>query len=70
MDKVDKFAACFSGESGSYRYCIVSKQVNLQPLCKALNSQFSGRGGGKPEIVQGSVIAESEQDIKEFFGKL
>jgi alanyl-tRNA synthetase len=70
MDKAGKFAACFCGENGSYRYCIVSKQINLQPLAKALNSQFQGRGGGKPEIVQGSVIAESEQDIKEFFGKL
>lgn len=70
MDKASEFAACFSGENGSYRYCIVSRQVNLQPLCKALNNQFQGRGGGKPEIVQGSVIAESEQDIKEFFGKL
>ena len=66
MDKAGKYAACFSGENGSYRYCIVSRQVNLQPLAKALNSQFSGRGGGKPEIVQGSLSAESEKDIKEF----
>ncbi|MBO7320288.1 MAG: hypothetical protein J6V06_09755 [Clostridia bacterium] len=66
MDKTGKFAACFSGENGSYRYCIVSRQVNLQPLAKALNSLFSGRGGGKPEIVQGSISAESEKEIKEF----
>ena len=66
MDKGNEFVACFSGENGSYRYCIVSKQVNLQPLCKALNSQFSGRGGGKPEIVQGSASAESQESIKEF----
>ena len=66
MDKAGKYAACFSGENGSYRYCIVSRQVNLQPLAKALNSQFSGRGGGKPEIVQGSLSAEYENEIKEF----
>ena len=66
MDKTGKFAACFSGENGSYRYCIVSRQVNLQPLAKALNSLFSGRGGGKPEIVQGSISAESEKEIAEF----
>ena len=65
MDKATEFAACFSGENGSYRYCIVSKQINLQPLCKALNSRFSGRGGGKPEIVQGSVTG-NEEEIKEF----
>ncbi len=66
MDKAKKFTACFCGENGSYRYCITSKQVNLQPLAKALNASFSGRGGGKPEIVQGTVSAESENSIKEF----
>ena len=66
MDKAGKFAACFCGEKGSYRYCIVSKQVNLQGLAKALNSQFSGRGGGKPEIVQGSISAESQKEIAVF----
>ena len=66
MDKAGKFAACFSGENGSYRYCIVSKQVNLQPLAKALNSRFSGRGGGKPEIIQGSISAEYKNELTEF----
>ena len=66
MDKAESFAASFCGENGSYRYCIVSKQVNLQPLCKALNSSFSGRGGGKPEIVQGSITADSAEEVTEF----
>ncbi len=66
MDKGEKFSACFCGENGSYRYCIVSHNVNLQPLAIALNSQFSGRGGGKAEIIQGTVSAESENIIKEF----
>lgn len=66
MDKSDKFTACFCGENGSYRYCIVSKSVNLQGLCKALNGAFSGRGGGKPEIVQGSVTNAKEEALREF----
>ena len=61
MDKAGKFAACFCGEKGSYRYCIVSKSVNLQGLAKALNAEFSGRGGGKPEIVQGSLTGNEEE---------
>lgn len=65
MDKASEFAACFCGENGSYRYCIVSKNVNLQGLCKALNGAFLGRGGGKPEIVQGS-LSGSEEAIREF----
>lgn len=69
MDKADKFAACFCGENGSYRYCVVSRHVNLHPLAKALNEAFSGRGGGKPEIVQGSLSAEYEKDIADFLEK-
>lgn len=69
MDKADKFAACFCGENGSYRYCVVSRHINLHPLAKALNEAFSGRGGGKPEIVQGSLSAESEKDIADFLEK-
>ena len=66
MDKAGRFAACFYGENGSYRYCIVSKQVNLQPLAKALNAEFSGRGGGKPEIIQGSLMVGAEDEIRAF----
>ena len=66
MDKAGDFAACFCGENGSYRYSIVSNRVNLQPLCKALNSQFSGRGGGKPEIVQGSITTGAQEALTEF----
>ena len=69
MDKAGKFAACFCGENGSYRYCIVSSKINLQGLAKALNTEFSGRGGGKPEIVQGSLTAESQESLKEFLEK-
>lgn len=65
MDKATEFAACFSGENGSYRYCIVSRHTDLRDLCKTLNSAFGGRGGGKPEIVQGSVIGE-EDAIRSF----
>lgn len=65
MDKCDSFAACFCGENDSYRYCFVSHSMNLQPLAKALNGVFSGRGGGKPQIVQGSINGEKEA-ITEF----
>lgn len=65
MDKAGKFAACFCGENGTYRYCIVSRSENLQPLAKQLNSAFSGRGGGKPEIIQGSLQG-SQSEIEDF----
>ena len=65
MEKAENFAACFCGENGSYKYCIVSSKTDLRDMCKALNSAFCGRGGGKPQIVQGS-LSGSEADIKDF----
>ena len=65
MEKAENFAACFCGENGSYKYCIVSSTTDLRDMCKALNGAFCGRGGGKPQIVQGS-LSGSEADIKDF----
>lgn len=61
MDKALSFAACFCGENGEYKYCIVSRSIDLRDMCKALNGAFSGRGGGKPQIVQGSLTGTEEQ---------
>ncbi len=49
---------------GNYRYVIGSKRVDVRPFAKALNELFQGRGGGKPEMVQGSLCGE-EQKIRE-----
>lgn len=65
MDKAQNFAACFSGKNDEYKYCIVSHSIDLRDMCKALNSAFSGRGGGKPQIVQGS-LSGSKAEIKDF----
>ena len=65
MKKANVFIASFCGENGVYRYCIASNNVDLRPLSKALNSAFSGRGGGKPEIVQGSINGD-EESIRKF----
>lgn len=65
MDRCSDFAACFCGENGTYKYCIVSSNINLQDLAKSLNSTFMGRGGGKPQIVQGSIVGK-EEEIRSF----
>ena len=43
-----------------YRYVIGSKLVDVRPFAKMLNDKFEGRGGGKPEMVQGSVIGNAD----------
>ena len=48
-----------TGEN-QYRYVIGSKVVDVRSFAKMLNEKFAGRGGGKPEMVQGSVSGAAE----------
>lgn len=66
MDKASDFVACFCEDGEILRYCIASKTTDLRPLCKKLNAKFSGRGGGRPEIVQGSLSAATEKAVRAF----
>lgn len=51
-------AAVFSGEGQSWKYALASKTEDVRLLAKALNAACNGRGGGKPELVQGSCAAD------------
>ena len=54
--------AVFCGdEQSGYRYVIGSKKLNLRDMVKELNAEFKGRGGGKPEMVQGSLMGEEKE---------
>ena len=64
-----KIAAVFNGENGNYKYAVSSKTENCAPIAKEINAKFSGRGGGKPELVQGSCCGTAEE-IKNFFNNL
>ena len=68
-NKAEEFAACFCGENGSYRYCIASKTVDLPPLARALNTAFNGKGGGRGEMLQGSLTG-TEEDIRGFLDSI
>lgn len=45
----------FGNDDNGYRYVISSKTSDVRETAKRLNNTFSGRGGGKPEMVQGSL---------------
>ena len=63
-------AAVFSkNPDGSYKYAMGQEGGDLRQLTKDMNAALSGRGGGKPFFVMGSVKA-GEQDIRMFFEKL
>lgn len=59
-------AAVFSGEDGSYGFCLASREEDLRPLGKRLTQALTGRGGGKPGFQQGTVKA-TRQEIEAFF---
>ena len=58
-------AAVFSPGSGGTSYALCRPGGDLRPLCRALNAALDGRGGGKPELVQGSVRA-GEDEIRNY----
>ena len=46
-------------------YVILSRSADLQPIGKALNTAFSGCGGGQAEMIQGA-LSGAESDIRTF----
>lgn len=64
LDKGAKICAVFAGaDETGYRYVIGSRSEDVRPISKKLNEAFAGRGGGKPEMVQGALKG-SEAQIK------
>lgn len=60
--------AVFAGAGSAWKYAIGQRGGDLRALTKELNAALSGRGGGKPEFVQGSVGAERGA-IEAFFAE-
>lgn len=53
-DKCTGYAAAFSGDDErGYRYIIGSRHVDLRRASREINAGLSGRGGGKPEMIEG-----------------
>jgi alanyl-tRNA synthetase len=66
MEKSGGLAAVFfPGETDGYRYIIGSRSIDLRKASKAINAGIGGRGGGRPEMIQGSALA-SEDEIRSF----
>ena len=59
--------AVFAGADGAWKYAVAQRGGDLRGFTKELNAALNGRGGGKPEFVQGSLAAERAA-IEAFFG--
>ena len=54
-------AVFFPGAEGTRRYIIGSRTIDLRKAAKAINQGIGGRGGGSPEMIQGSATAGMEE---------
>ena len=56
LERGAKICAIFAGtDEEGYRYVIGSHSEDVREISKKLNEAFQGRGGGKPQMVQGSL---------------
>ena len=69
VQKKNGFCGVFAGsDADGYRYVIGKQGGDARTINNELREKFGARGGGKPEMVQGSVTA-SRADIETLFGK-
>ena len=62
LDKGAVICAVFAGtDEEGYRYVIGSRSEDVRSISKTLNSTLEGRGGGKPEMVQGTLHGKEEE---------
>lgn len=62
LEKERKICAVFSGnDREGYRYVIGSRCQDMRAFAKEFNAAFEGRGGGKPEMVQGTVKGSADE---------
>lgn len=67
-DKYQSICAVFCGKDESYNYCIASKTENLRDFAKDFNQALCGKGGGSPQMIQGSVNA-TKTEIEQYLNK-
>jgi alanyl-tRNA synthetase len=69
MEKCAGVCGAFIGTDDSgYHYVLGSKTVDMREFSKKLNEKFHGKGGGKPQMVQGSLTG-SAKEIQEFISQ-
>ena len=70
MEKCDGICGAFIGSDKSgYHYILGSKELDVREFSKQLNAKFNGKGGGKPQMVQGSLNG-TKKEILETIEKL
>ncbi len=67
MEKCGGLCAVFCGsDSTGYTFVAGSKTVNMTEIAASLRVKFGAKGGGSPEMIQGSVNA-TQKELSDFF---
>lgn len=62
VERCEGICGAFLGtDENGYHYILGSRSVDLRAFSKSLNERFQGKGGGKSEMVQGSLVGKSEE---------
>ena len=54
-------AVLHGNEADGYRYVMGSREIDMRAFVKEFNTEFAGRGGGRPEMVQGTAKGDPEK---------
>ena len=65
--KIDtaEYVALFAETADGFNYLVASKMGDTRSIAKALNENFSGKGGGKPDCVQGKIAKTDKANLIE-----
>lgn len=67
LDRNAEICAVFCGtDEDGYRYVIGSRSADVRALGKKINEAFQGKGGGKPDMIQGSLKGNKEEILATF----
>ena len=62
MEKCDGICGAFLGnDEQGYHYILGSRCQDVREAAKKLNESFNGKGGGKPQMVQGSLMGQETE---------
>ncbi len=66
LSKVGGMLVALAGSDGDFKYVISSRTCDVRSKAKEINAALAGRGGGRPEMIQGS-FASSLAEIEAYF---
>ena len=60
-----EYVALFAETADGFNYLVASKASDTRNIAKALNEKFSGKGGGRPDCVQGKIAKTDKNNLIE-----